>query len=157
MTVTNDMTIALLNTVIFTPVTLIVRVSDRRDFTPQGTLSCGNTIDQNGRSRLYHQRCRQGSPCPSAFSCYRGQIRQWRSSPASTLAQSITAHAFGETVCHHAAGVDPSHHVGLVRTNLFSQFSIKSKPDHVTQRSQIDTESLVAALRRRGITKVVAK
>ena len=55
------------------------------------------------------------------------------------------------------ARVDPSHHVGLVRTDLFSQLSIRSKPDHLAQRSQIDTESLVAALRRRGVTKMVAE
>ena len=91
-----------------------------------------------------HQRCHQGSPCPSASSFCRGQIRQWRANPASTirtLTQSITSHAFGETVWYHAASVDPSHHVGLVRTNLVSHFSIKSKPDHLAQRSQIDTES----------------
>ena len=38
------MTIALLNTVIFTPVTLIVRVSDRRDFTPQGLIRVGTSL-----------------------------------------------------------------------------------------------------------------
>ena len=64
---------------------------------------------------------------------------------------------FGETVCYHAARVDPSHYVGLVRTDLFSQLSIKSKPDHLAQRSQIDTESLVDALRKRGVTKMVAE
>ena len=41
-----SMTIALLNTVILTPVTLIVRVSDRRDLIPQGAPSCRNAIDQ---------------------------------------------------------------------------------------------------------------
>ena len=43
------MTIALQNTVILTPVTLIVRVSDRRELIPQGAPSCRNAIDQNGR------------------------------------------------------------------------------------------------------------
>ena len=42
--------------------TLIIRVSDRRDFTPQGVFSCGNATDQNGRARLYRQRCHQDSP-----------------------------------------------------------------------------------------------
>ena len=81
------------------------------------------------------------------------QIQPARS---ETLTQSISSHAFGETVCYHTASVDPSHHVGLVRTDLFSQLSIRSKPDHLAQRSQIDTESLVTALRKRGVTKMVA-
>ena len=76
---------------------------------------------------------------------------------SETLAQSITTHAFDETICYHAARFDPSHHVGLNRTDLFSQLSIRSKPDHLAQRRQIDTESLVTALRKRDVTKMVAE
>ena len=72
-----SMTIALLNTAILTPVTLIVRVSDRRDFIPQGALSCGNAIDQNGRFCLYRQRYHQDLSFPFASSFCRGQIHQW--------------------------------------------------------------------------------
>ena len=79
------MTIALLNTEILTPVTPIVRVSDRRDFIPQGALSCGNAIDQNGRSCPCRQRYRQDLSSPFASSFCRGQIHQWESSQVSTI------------------------------------------------------------------------
>ena len=52
------MTIALLNTVILTPVTLVVRVSDRRDFISQGAPLCRNAFDQNGRLCPNHIHCR---------------------------------------------------------------------------------------------------
>ena len=70
-----SMTIALQNTVILTPVTLIVRVSDRRDFIPQRALSCGNAIDQNGRFCPSYQRYHQDSSFPFASSFCRGQIQ----------------------------------------------------------------------------------
>ena len=79
------MTIALQNTVILTPVTLIVRVSDRRDLIPQGAPSCRNAIDQNGRFCLYRQRYHQDLSFPSASSCCKGQIHQWESSQANTI------------------------------------------------------------------------
>ena len=79
------MTIALLNTAILTPVTLIVRVSDRSDFIPQGALSCGNAIEQNGRFCLYRQRYHQDLSFPFASSFCRGQIHQWESSQANTI------------------------------------------------------------------------
>ena len=79
------MTIALLDTEIFTPVTLIVRVSDRRDFILQGALSCGNAIDQNGRFCPCRQRYHQDLSFPFVSSFRRGQIHQWDSSQANTI------------------------------------------------------------------------
>ena len=68
------MTIALQNTVILTPVTLIVRVSDRRAFIPQGAPSCRNAIDQNGRFCPGHQHYHQDSSSPFVSSFCEGQI-----------------------------------------------------------------------------------
>ena len=79
------MTIALQNTVILTPVTLIVRVSDRRDLIPQRALSCGNAIDQNGLFCPSHQHYHQDSSSPLVSSFCRGQIHQWESSQANTI------------------------------------------------------------------------
>ena len=79
------MTTALLNTAILTPVTLIVRVSDRRDFIPQRALSCGNAIDQNGRFCLFRQRYHQDSSFLFVSSFCREQIHQWESSQANTI------------------------------------------------------------------------
>ena len=82
------MTIALLNTVILTPVTLIVRVSYRRDLIPQGAPSCRNAIDQNGRFCPSHQHYHEDSSFPFASSFCRGQIHQWESSQANTIGGS---------------------------------------------------------------------
>ena len=79
------MTIALQNTVILTPVTLIVRVSDRRELIPQGAPSCRNAIDQNGRFCPNHQRYHQDSSFPFVSSFCKGQIHQWDSSQANTI------------------------------------------------------------------------
>ena len=73
------------NTVILTPVTLIVRVSDRRDLIPQGAPSCRNAIDQNGRFCPSHQHYHQDSSFPFVSSFCRGQIHQWESSQANTI------------------------------------------------------------------------
>ena len=126
-----SMTTALLNTVSFTPVTLIVRVSDRRELTPQGPLSCGNALDQNGRSHLCRQRCRQDSPCPSASSFCKDRFvsgEQVQPARSEALAQSITAHAFGETVCYHAARVDP-----LTMSDWSEPISSRNSPSGVSQ------------------------
>ena len=119
------MTIALLNTVIFTPVTLIVRVSDRRDFIPQGALSYGNAIDQNGRFCPCRQRYHQDLSFPFASSF----LQRTDSSIPLTMSDWSGP--------------------------ISSRNSIRSEPDHLVQRSQVDTESLVAAFRKRWITNMI--
>ena len=76
---------------------------------------------------------------------------------SETFTQSITSHTFSKTVCHHATCVYPSHHVGLIWSDIFSYLYIGSEPDHLSQRSQIDAESLVAAFRKRCITKMIVE
>ena len=104
------MTIALLNTVIFTPVTLIVRVSDRRDFIPQKLFRVGTPV----YLAIVTIRIR-----PSLLLLHFAEDRfisgnQVKPTRSEALAQSITSHAFGKTVCYHASCVYPSHHVRLV-------------------------------------------
>ena len=110
------MTIALLNMVILAPVTLMVRVSDRRDFT---ACSCGDVIDQNDRSRPTASVAIKIRPALLLLHLAEDRFisgNQVKPARSEALAQSITAHAFGETVCYHAACVYPSHHVGLSQT-----------------------------------------
>ena len=71
--------------VILTPVTLIVRESDRRDLIPQGAPSCRNAIDLNGRFCPNHQHYHQDPSFPFASSFCRGQIHQWEPSQANTI------------------------------------------------------------------------
>ena len=68
MTVNNDINDdSATNTVILTPVTLIVRVSDRRELIPQGAPSCRNAIDQNGRFCPNHPALPSGFVLPFCF------------------------------------------------------------------------------------------
>ena len=126
------MTIALQNTVSFTPVTLIVRVSDRREFTPQRALSCGNTIDQNGCSRLYHQRLRQGLPCPSASSFCRGQIRQWGANPASTIGDTHSIDHFRMRLVRQSATMQQVS-IHLTMSGWSEPISSRNSPSGVSQ------------------------
>ena len=50
-----------------TPVTLIVRVPDRRDLIPQGAPSCRTAINLNGRFCPNHQHYHQESSFPFCF------------------------------------------------------------------------------------------
>ena len=98
--------------------------------------------------------------CPSLLLLHFAEDRfisgdQVKPARSEALAQSITSHAFGKTICNHAACVYPSYHVGLVWSDFLSQLSIRSEPDDLAQRSQVDTESLVASFRKRWITNMI--
>ena len=97
------MTIALQNTVILTPVILIVRVSDRRDLIPQGAPSCRNAINLNGRFYPNNQHYRQKSSFPSASSFCRGQIHQWESSLANTIGDTHSIDHFAYVLVRQSA------------------------------------------------------
>ena len=79
------MTTGLQNTVILTPVSLIVRVSDRRDLIPQGAPSCRNAIDHNGRFCPGHLHYHQESSSLFVSAFCKGEIHQWESSQANTI------------------------------------------------------------------------
>ena len=57
--------------------------------------------------------------CPSLLLLHFAKDRfmsgnQVKPARSEALTQSITSHAFGKTVCNHAACVYLSHHVGLI-------------------------------------------
>ena len=99
------------------PATLIARVSDLRDFTPQGLIRVGTSL-----TKMIVPVCTASVAIkirPALLFLHFAEDRfisgdQVKPARSETLAQSMTAHAFGETVCYHAARIYPSHHVGLV-------------------------------------------